>query len=127
MSGVTFHLREGGRRQRGHRIIQRSRASDDGDFGFGVVKLPMPMEGRVGASEQSKESIHPLLRMRVMRLREGKRRRKKRTVGAANKDTTQLHIGYTSGAKWFPCAFKMVPRHFVPKANDKKPNISNRL
>ena len=47
-------------------------------------------------------------------------RQAQQTKGLLTRTRTQLHIGYTSGAKWFPCALNiMASRYFVSKANDK--------
>lgn len=47
-------------------------------------------------------------------------RQTQQTQGLLTRTRRQLHIGYTSGAKWFPCALNiMAPRYFISKANDK--------
>ena len=45
VSGVTFHLREGEEIREATAGLYYPTLTSDGDFGFSVVKLPMPMDG----------------------------------------------------------------------------------
>ena len=65
-----------------------------------------------------------LVRMPVMRLggetEKEEERQTQQAQGLLTRTRRQLHIGYTSGAKWFPCALNiMASMYFVSKANEK--------
>ena len=91
------------------------------------------MDGRVGASKESIRSLRENARNAPKKRVEKEEddleedwhlpRAQPSSLGMltrTQRSATRLHIGYASGAKWFPCApKKMVPGHFVPKANDK--------
>ena len=123
---VSFTGERGGRDSRGHRGIVLSNAHERRRLWFQRCETA-DADGWISRREQRARGLFPrlaLVRMPVMRLggetEKEEERQTQQAQGLLTRTRRQLHIGYTSGAKWFPCALNiMAPRYFISKANDK--------
>ena len=112
---------------RGHRGIVLSNAHERRRLWFQRCETA-DADGWISRREQRARGLFPRAHARENARNAPKRgeaekegeRHAQQTKGLLTRTRTQLHIGYTSGAKWFPCALNiMAPRYFVSKANDK--------